>query len=123
MRRLIDVVSVLSDLNVPFRSYGAKDRFDTCIRSVSTIDKAMDDDLTFCSSDKFPQVIASIEKSNAKVILCSNPLIRLLFTGGKGVSEPLSTKKHKCLVYVNNPSSSFIRIMNECSHMKLVLRI
>lgn len=92
---------MLSDLDVPFRSYGAKDRFDTCVRSVSTIDKAMDDDLTFCSSDKTPQVIASIEKSNAKLILCSNALIRLLFRGGIGASEPLSMKKHKCLVFVN----------------------
>lgn len=73
----------------------------------------MDDDLTFCSSDKFRQVIASIEKSNAKVILCINALIRLLFMGAKGASKPLSTKKHKCLVFVNNPRSSFIGIMNE----------
>ncbi len=119
-----NVQSILSDLHIRYSIYCAKDSCDTRIKNVAAINKAANNDLTFCSSDEPDKVCSALAKTNAKVILCNNLFRNMLFENKvktpttqppatKVMTPIMAPKQHQCLIFVGNPRLAFIRIMKK----------
>ena len=73
--------------------------------------------MTYCSSVVLPEMVSIISRSNAKVILCSNSLLKPLFQGGattigRSLMRTIVERK-QCLVFVENPRLVVMKLLNK----------
>jgi UDP-3-O-[3-hydroxymyristoyl] glucosamine N-acyltransferase len=87
------------------------------VTNVAPVDKATNNDMAYCSSVILPEMVPIISRSNAKVILCSNSLIKPLFRGGaKTIGNSLMrtiAERKQCLIFVENPRLVIMKLLNE----------
>lgn len=91
------VESLLKCIDSSYILEGQKSR---SIKSISSLHNATNDDVSFCSSDEYKDIL-SISKSNAGVILCKRSM--------EGFVYP-KNKDGQLLVFVDNPRLEFTKI-------------
>jgi UDP-3-O-[3-hydroxymyristoyl] glucosamine N-acyltransferase len=98
----LDIESVLSYLGFEFSILQSCKNRKVMINSVASIDKAKENELSFCSAGG-PDAVASILKSRAAVILCKKDM--------KGMVFP-KVDANQLFIFLDNPRMAFMQILN-----------
>jgi UDP-3-O-[3-hydroxymyristoyl] glucosamine N-acyltransferase len=106
-----NIESTLSELGIDYRFYrNIKNK--TIFRNLKPIQQAKEEDLSYCSFDG-EEAVSLISKSSASIILCEKGLEGFIDQYGQRLED--LHMKHECqqLVFVDNPRSVFIKIVNK----------